>query len=135
MLFDDSTLGLTSMVSQRLDTHGLSLPERIEQRVNLLPAEVREKPIPYTDYLRAALNRHHPCRLVVGNGLNPAMESAIRRLPLVVVERLPTSKENPVPDGTVKLVIAGREDVIIKGPEALREALLTLAGDWARLIW
>ncbi len=127
MLFDDSTAGLVSMAQIRFAELGRPLVAGFSELATPLPTYVMDRPIPHTDLMLATLIRHYKVAVITGAGLSPALEAAIGRLPLRVIQRRSARPEDGVPTGSVRILLSEKKSVDVTTPEALQEALLPSA--------
>jgi hypothetical protein len=124
MLFDDSTAGLVSSAESRLAEIGRPLVVSFSELATPMPTYAMDRPILHTDLLLATVVRHYKVTVVVGTGLPTALKSAVERLPMRTVQRRPARPDDNVPAGSVKILLAEGEAVVVSTPEALQQALL-----------
>jgi len=124
MLFDDSTAGLFSSAENRLGEAGRPLVTNFSELVTPLPSYAMDRPILHTDLLLATIVRHYKVSIVLGTDLLPALRSAVERLPMHTVQRRPARAADNVPAGSIKILLAEGDPVIVSTPEALQQGLL-----------
>jgi uncharacterized protein YyaL (SSP411 family) len=129
MLFDDSSAGLISAAECRLRQIGRPLLDAFSALATEMPIGAHENPVLHTDLFLAALARHFSITAVYGDGLPPAMKTAVERLPLRMVQRRKARDGEDIPPGAVELQFGldGRK-ILAKTPGELAQAILPDAG-------
>jgi uncharacterized protein YyaL (SSP411 family) len=128
MLFDDSSAGLISMAEGRLAAIERPLVESFSMLATPLPGYAREAPLLHTDLLMAALVRHYRITAVYGQGLSPAMKTAVERLPPRALHRRPARPDENIPAAAVELQFDfdGRK-ILVTTPAQLVQEILPAA--------
>lgn len=124
MLFGYSTLGVLADTSLGMSYQGRDSSERITSLTNLLPVKAVENPIAYTDWLKAAMNRNFPVRVVAGEGCSDEMLAALLKMPVNEVFVSKAVADGQVPQGHVKVFFRGDGELVTDQPSVLREAVL-----------
>jgi len=124
MLFDDSTAGLLSEGTRRLQGRGLKVPASLVAGVVRFPREAVSQPILHSDLIIATLSRSFSPTVVLGSHVSPELADAVRKLPLRLVNRRPASPGDEVSPENGKLLPGTGDAIQISSPEAVREALL-----------
>ena len=127
MLFDDSTAGLVSAAEGRLAARGRPLLESFTRFATPLPLIAVNRPVLHTDLIEATLVRHHAPLMVMGKNLPAALQTAVTRLPLRLVNRRVATAADQVPDGTVKISQPDGTSEQITSAEVLQKVLLPSA--------
>jgi len=117
MLFDDSTAGLFSMAECRLAARGQPMTPDFTKLALALPDFAQRWPMRFTDLILPNLIRHFGSVAVTGPELEPALQSALQRMPLRVVGRRNSA-------AAALIEIPGGDGISFDSVERLEEASL-----------
>ncbi len=124
MLFDESTAGLVSSAECRFVELGRPLVASFSELATPMPVHARDRPVLHTDLLLAALARHYRVTVVVGAEVSPALQLAVERLPLRMIQQRRARPDDEVAPGTVKVLLSNGQTRTAASPEALQEVVL-----------
>jgi uncharacterized protein YyaL (SSP411 family) len=100
MIFEESTLGLFSMLASRLDALGVPLEPGFREKLIGFPLSAINFPIVYADSIQAALMRHYSLTYVFDQNASDEWKEALARSPLDCTNRrlpLPSDPTDRIP--------------------------------------
>ena len=126
MLFEESTVALMAFAETRLAARGRPMAAVFSQ-LTQLPLSAVDRPILHTDLIQATMVSHHAALVVMGTDLPEALQTAVTRLPLRLINRRTATAADAVPAGALKILLADGTSRVVTTSEDLRNVVLPSA--------